>query len=157
MTTFISIPALREEGDTGIMANLYENIISILALREEGDVYFLVWMLPVTNFYPRPPRGGRPVLQGGLNHENKFLSPPSARRATPMDALPAFVVTISIPALREEGDENKRLIEELETIFLSPPSARRATFQRRYGAVVVLFLSPPSARRATTRAAISES
>ena len=35
------------------------------------------------DFYPRPPRGGRPAIEGDKTYENvKFLSTPSARRAT---------------------------------------------------------------------------
>ena len=58
---------------------------------------------------------------------------------------------ISIHALREEGDENKRLLEELEAIFLSTPSARRATHVNGFAHILVLFLSTPSARRATAK------
>ena len=106
------------------------------------------------NFYPRPPRGGRPWL---------FLARGGSRR-------------ISIHALREEGDKNPRVeieIEEMISIhalrvegdsaagahrggnvrFLSTPSARRAT-GRDLNAPLILhqFLSTPSARRATWKA-----
>ena len=56
--------------------------ISIHALREEGDFCPLRWASIPGNFYPRPPRGGRPALAGVL----------------------VGVVLISIHALREEGD-----------------------------------------------------
>ena len=60
--------------------------ISIHALREEGDSAHRVTSSTVSNFYPRPPRGGR---------------------------RPRFVrdlrdVEISIHALREEGDGGVR-------------------------------------------------
>ena len=80
----ISIHALREEGDNSRPdVAVDEVVISIHALREEGDVT-LVFFVPrltlflstpsarratvmpsysslwVINFYPRPPRGGRP-------------------------------------------------------------------------------------------------
>ena len=56
------------------------------------------------NFYPRPPRGGRPVQRAGSRASGGFLSTPSARRATAerQDADPP--AEISIHALREEGD-----------------------------------------------------
>ena len=57
----------------------------------------------------------------------KFLSPPSARRATGRTARGLAAVHISIPALREEGDDKHALVIKLLKIFLSPPSARRAT------------------------------
>ena len=81
---------------------------------------------PGRNFYPRPPRGGRPSTITAMRTAVKFLSTPSARRATwPDDAVnycTEFLSTpsarratgdasgvqrapvISIHALREEGD-----------------------------------------------------
>ena len=56
--------------------------ISIHALREEGDLWRPSAIRTISNFYPRPPRGGRPAGLGTTN----------ARRH------------ISIHALREEGD-----------------------------------------------------
>ena len=78
----ISIHALREEGDsseregkrflreflstpsarraTGTVANYSKTkAISIHALREEGDMDKLASAETASNFYPRPPRGGR--------------------------------------------------------------------------------------------------
>ena len=60
-TYLISIHALREEGDSLFSSTSTQTgRISIHALREEGD-----WQVDGTtgrleNFYPRPPRGGRP-------------------------------------------------------------------------------------------------
>ena len=62
------------------------------------------WVEGKLNFYPRPPRGGRLTGDVDLNHAYKFLSTPSARRAT--------LATI----------ENFQV-----QVFLSTPSARRAT------------------------------
>ena len=79
----ISIHALREEGDW--MPNITgpELEISIHALREEGDMMFALWMPTSCYFYPRPPRGGRPgVFVPQRDSAQKFLSTPSARRAT---------------------------------------------------------------------------
>ena len=82
---------------------------------------------PELHFYPRPPRGGRRrALVAGADTE-RFLSTPSARRATLKTAFPARLFSyfyprpprggrpargqaprascpISIHALREEGD-----------------------------------------------------
>ena len=55
----ISIHALREEGDTGIFHRAKVQPISIHALREEGDSVFGRFRALQSNFYPRPPRGGR--------------------------------------------------------------------------------------------------
>ena len=56
------------------------------------------------DFYPRPPRGGR--LQCVIDFVKffKFLSTPSARRATLSTVLLSYQFLISIHALREEGD-----------------------------------------------------
>ena len=102
-----------------------------------------------SDFYPRPPRGGR--LQGRLqnNSEQEFLSTPSARRATltvkSMDNSTKISIhalreegdlvgsyhcethDISIHALREEGDLQTQTAARLGDKFLSTPSARRAT------------------------------
>ena len=79
----ISIHALREEGDaSSTTLGAAAGRISIHALREEGDV----------------------VRDGPMLFCRKFLSTPSARRATASSCklLPYFI--ISIHALREEGD-----------------------------------------------------
>ena len=80
---------------------------------------------------------------------SKFLSTPSARRATYKRTELEPSMDISIHALREEGDTNGLVAFANGYIFLSTPSARRATIDR--GAVIKygVFLSTPSARRAT--------
>ena len=55
-------------------------------------------------FYPRPPRGGRRTTTSSGNCGCQFLSTPSARRATDVVIQPQLVHSISIHALREEGD-----------------------------------------------------
>ena len=103
----ISIHALREEGDLADLPDEQrEYIISIHALREEGDDLSREVFVDELDFYPRPPRGGRRLrsLSNLLSHlQNfyprpprggrlqldrycavcqRFLSTPSARRAT---------------------------------------------------------------------------
>ena len=59
----------------------------------------------ITNFYPRPPRGGRPSVKSTFSSlEKEFLSTPSARRATSDELDQLTKKAISIHALREEGD-----------------------------------------------------
>ena len=58
-----------------------------------------------TYFYPRPPRGGRPLTSRLSDLEQQ----------------------ISIHALREEGDLIDQAATALKAQFLSTPSARRAT------------------------------
>ena len=100
----ISIHALREEGDVHKGHPRRSLSISIHALREEGDGFNQVPRLDITHFYPRPPRGGRPAQRRRKIEHGKFLSTPSARRATPCT---------------NTGHRDRR--------FLSTPSARRAT------------------------------
>ena len=57
----ISTHALREEGDNAAeIAKHAKQLISTHALREEGDVQNPRYPIDTTDFYPRPPRGGRP-------------------------------------------------------------------------------------------------
>ena len=56
----ISIHALREEGDRATTSPRSNHGISIHALREEGDLLFPARGEKRMDFYPRPPRGGRP-------------------------------------------------------------------------------------------------
>ena len=127
----------------------------------------------LTNFYPRPPRGGRLIHAFVLIGAIVFLSTPSARRATFQTPFVLFASNkISIHALREEGDLRPIVEPDQTEKFLSTPSARRATPSVSYpnswlenfyprpprgGRQSVLhaarrctvFLSTPSARRAT--------
>ena len=148
--TIISIHALREEGDVWSVRTTaspmiflstpsarratYERRlcdvlvpISIHALREEGDEHGFIMGLAVVHFYPRPPRGGRPLMQTDTVTQSLFLSTPSARRATGSRRPGPAASSISIHALREEGDV-QRVIDCVQFFeFLSTPSARRAT------------------------------
>ena len=126
--TRISIHALREEGDLFSSTSTQMGRISIHALREEGDRAVSRMPSPYSrflstpsarratrldrseyiggyNFYPRPPRGGRrDVLLRAAAHSS-----------------------ISIHALREEGDAGSSCGASCRSRFLSTPSARRAT------------------------------
>ena len=78
----ISIHALREEGDLSASYYYTFSKISIHALREEGDQRQPCIVAKLLYFYPRPPRGGRPSGGFAMGYVTKFLSTPSARRAT---------------------------------------------------------------------------
>ena len=78
---FLSTPSARR----ATVANLDSGVpdgISIHALREEGDT--LAWCAGavVRHFYPRPPRGGRPLLQrwGGVRRMDFYPRPPRGGR-----------------------------------------------------------------------------
>ena len=65
--------------------------ISIHAIREEGDSSPKPSLWKPSNFYPRPPRGGRHIDEINDHIHKLFLSTPSARRATPLPASGCFL------------------------------------------------------------------
>ena len=171
---FISIHALREEGDQSCTLNLpcHENFyprpprggrpewykskggkeaISIHALREEGDCTSSVGRQPRGDFYPRPPRGGRPSLAHLLIKPVRFLSTPSARRATQHLPFTPVRQTISIHALREEGDsgECNSGASSRISIHALREEGDLSIFASKL--MICIFLSTPSARRATAK------
>ena len=167
----ISIHALREEGDRRSSKKPMGSKISIHALREEGDSSQWPGRGQFRNFYPRPPRGGRPGGQSGSTSNNnfyprpprggrqracrigvdalKFLSTPSARRATMFHLAFHLILGISIHALREEGD-HKGLPHrvDLQNFYPRPPRGGRHELDCNQ-LNTKEFLSTPSARRAT--------
>ena len=147
----ISIHALREEGDSAACRQTTMSIISIHALREEGDAPPIYRLVSPKYFYPRPPRGGRPLSRrkaaaisayfyprpprGGRPEAGfkvhpafvEFLSTPSAGRATLHSGRRVLSRQISIHALRGEGDGTDPIFIDDALVFLSTPSAGRAT------------------------------
>ena len=80
-----------------------------------------------SNFYPRPPRGGRlsrvvPVCSGVL-----FLSTPSARRATRLRGFFRSPAWDFYPRPPRGGRQLSSALLVTSALFLSTPSARRAT------------------------------
>ena len=132
---YISIHALREEGDTALIGgNFPRKKISIHALREEGDP---------------PERTARETEQTisihALREEGdafpalrarrgaRFLSTPSARRAT------------------AAGREERRLRADF---YPRPPRGGRLLLKTNLLLDWLIFLSTPSARRATQKGGI---
>ena len=108
----ISIHALREEGDP-VMLDKWHSVmlISIHALREEGDRLASSSALGVSNFNPRPPRGGRPCDCVAHNRHRLYFNPRPPRGGRPAFCSPYGVMcVISIHALREEGDHRSRFL-----------------------------------------------
>ena len=80
--------------------------ISIHALREEGDLRNICFRCTdARNFYPRPPRGGRPGISRALDIVKK-ISIHALREEGDWSYAGSLVPgqIISIHALREEGD-----------------------------------------------------
>ena len=126
-----------------------QGAISIHALREEGDSFTILITHLLFNFYPRPPRGGRPYCFRNFPPDSEFLSTPSARRATALPMEPSASAQISIHALREEGDLWLCLTQHTPMTFLSTPSARRATKQscKEYTTTSNFYPRPPRGGR----------
>ena len=170
----ISIHALREEGDRAMFHTLpsAKKFLSTPSARRATSG-FDFFTRRGKNFYPRPPRGGRPILSESIRERDNFYPRPprGGRPLSPIldDKLPHRF--LSTPSARRATKLLHRAVKAIE--FLSTPSARRATLttrQRRcsglisihalreegdhqgaaQGGYVMLFLSTPSARRATT-------
>ena len=146
-----SAPFVRRATQQTSLSELWSQNISIHPLREEGDATGLrISDVLELHFYPRPPRGGRlkvdqdgPCYAGISIHalreegdgaqsdirrlRSRFLSTPSARRATRGPGAAHHHAGISIHALREEGDYHPHFHVVWMVTFLSTPSARRAT------------------------------
>ena len=126
--------------------------ISIHVLREEDDTEALSYVEVLYNFYPRPPRGGRPGVAVKI---------PDTQN-------------ISIHVLREEDDALQRVRLSTGRAFLSTSSARRTTtksaglsatwryfyprpprggrpYPQTSCSIRSIFLSTSSARRTTLR------
>ncbi len=192
---FLSTPSARR-ATASVALVTFLAFISIHALREEGDQSSARRHHKQTDFYPRPPRGGRPAAYlrsplsttisiHALREEGdslcrvailslvRFLSTPSARRATSFCSLSPVSSLISIHALREEGDrERHRQNDQHEHFYPRPPRGGRQDGHGGYFALDTIsihalreegdkyfiageygdktFLSTPSARRATT-------
>ena len=192
--SFLSTPSARRATRQAFQVQKYYEI-SIHALCEEGDLGRGSSKQSMANFYPRPPRGGRLRHSSKLQQDKgyfyprpprggrlcipcacwlcpRFLSTPSARRATAHKCPHCAGLHISIHALREEGDLPWLSLCSAIGKFLSTPSARRATDAPLIWATSLMyfyprplrggrqpsvsapgcnyiFLSTPSARRAT--------
>ena len=102
------------------------------------------------DFYPRPPRGGRLTVPAPESFKDEFLSTPSARRATAVHGPEDLVDTISIHALREEGDSvTSASATRTADFYPRPPRGGRPSPNRGPSEANDQFLSTPSARRAT--------
>ena len=101
--------------------------ISIHALREEGDSLCSSSRRPISHFYPRPPRGGRRKCDIAMRAANPFLSTPSARRATRDRVALRSKMHNFYPRPPRGGRHKYKLYTCASVLFLSTPSARRAT------------------------------
>ena len=126
----ISIHALREEGDCCPSNALLKTVLFLStpsarrATDNDVDKFIASY-----DFYPRPPRGGRPSSTMRSRGALIFLSTPSARRATCL---------------------SRRRLQGPWNFYPRPPRGGRPCIGRR-DQVANQFLSTPSARRATAK------
>ena len=173
---FLSTPSARRATSSFSTSQIPDRI-SIHALREEGDscpvcggkMGLLFLSTPSArratcrrwaassgrcDFYPRPPRGGRPFRAGRRRAPSGISIHALREEGDPRTAEKARPHQISIHALREEGDILlfRQCTRPFE--FLSTPSARRAT--RRNGRPVrpgtYFYPRPPRGGRRITKA-----
>ena len=126
--------------------------ISIHALREESDCFVVVPSAVLVHFYPRPPRGERPLLPSAKHSAmpNFYPRPPRGERRQAVLRRVRHC-HISIHALREESDMMPAAVSIwTQNFYPRPPRGERpwTGFFRR---PVQGFLSTPSARRATAK------
>ena len=140
---FLSTPSARRATPDPAGAVVSDQFLSTPSARRATRVRFLR-SSQQHNFYPRPPRGGRPGsgscgIAGRLflstpsarratcecivdiDSTTEFLSTPSARRATFVDFCEKFGGGISIHALREEGDAAGFWLEAFSMYFYPRP------------------------------------
>ena len=124
--------------------------ISIHALREEGDRPDAGRNANGRNFYPRPPRGGRRTLHW-KTWKIRYFYPRPPRGGRPSRVATDYIEeSISIHALREEGDHRIRRWDSIRKT-ISIHALREEGDQLVFDAIQreFQFLSTPSARRAT--------
>ena len=130
----ISIHALREEGDpTCAYVRASPMSISIHALREEGDAGTTPKNSPYIDFYPRPPRGGRPHRsQKQVGQRCDFYPrPPRGGRLGNTAALSVTTIFLSTPSARRATRHNRKLLENQSDFYPRPPRGGRQQKQRQ--------------------------
>ena len=128
VSIFLSTPSARRATPAHALCDPADDLFLSTPSARRATIYRFSTGVPILDFYPRPPRGGRLEQTMEVFIKRK----------------------ISIHALREEGDVLKTPTRVVFFRFLSTPSARRATYVSTVHLCVYIFLSTPSARRATT-------
>ena len=173
ISLFLSTPSARRATSRGQQARGVTKVFLSTPSARRATYHTFSILSRGFYFYPRPPRGGRPSTFTGIMGATLFLSTPSARRATWKQALmlwqrvflstpsarratnhqqkPRNASTISIHALREEGDGDDHILGfHHDDFYPRPPRGGRPA-----GGHLIRtreeFLSTPSARRATGR------
>ena len=155
---FLSTPSARRATQAGCLRPPAE-AISIHALREEGDGFARRRKHDPKDFYPRPPRGGRRTKRWKNSGGGKFLSTPSARRATHRPSVRRPSPANFYPRPPRGGRHLSPCGARPTVQFLSTPSARRATatgsaISREYRAISIHALRKEGDRDGQTAACV---
>ena len=125
--------------------------ISIHALREEGDWGHAACLFERLQFLSTPSaRRATTGVKYEYTNSKKFLSTPSARRATFCPPFLMRAYSHFYPRPPRGGRQMSAFAHSSLAVFLSTPSARRATNRHQRPRPPARFLSTPSARRATS-------
>ena len=169
---FLSTPSARRATDHDLVVEDL-HCISIHALREEGDYCHRKAGRPEGDFYPRPPRGGRPSSLATMRKSwaNFYPRPPRGGRRLTYQPRGGQSLFLSTPSARRATRHLRRQEAVLRNFYPRPPrGGRRAVHRSDHGQQPIsihalreegdnpcgrtmqaptIFLSTPSARRAT--------
>ena len=150
----ISIHALREEGDQGPRSEAGHRTDFYPRPPRGGRRVRFLRSSQRHNFYPRPPRGGRHRSDMAQAATIQFLSTPSARRATRVETVVGGGQGISIHALREEGDPQSWFyVEDVRYFYPRPPRGGRRGIPDNHATLLYFYPRPPRGGRPQQRAA----
>ena len=144
---FLSTPSARR-ATASAAARASAGRISIHALREEGDALGVRPHVDGVDFYPRPPRGGRP--RSGWSSCRSSRISIHALREEGDKALADELATrgISIHALREEGDcRHQNSCRQGRYFYPRPPRGGRPRRRRHHDSMVHFYPRPPRGGR----------
>ena len=148
---FLSTPSARRATQSSRTTAAMDTFLSTPSARRATNPVRLS-AASVSNFYPRPPRGGRPSSCGSRCGPGDFYPRPPRGGRPGHSSASGIEQLISIHALREEGDQHGRQhdLQPLKNFYPRPPrGGRLLRFPAPPTSVSKSFLSTPSARRAT--------
>ena len=108
-------------------------------------------------FYPRPPRGGRPLSHSPLCHEvhNFYPRPPRGGRPTSISVAFAFLRFLSTPSARRATGKVRRENRPLRNFYPRPPRGGRRQCIRSKTFPQHFYPRPPRGGRPSIAAARS--
>ena len=125
---FLSTPSARRATHKLYHTTYFNHAFLSTPSARRATFWVIRYLPPLIYFYPRPPRGGR-LPDGNVTDYLLSISIHALREEGDGHGLVTAIrdVAISIHALREEGDGAGLLLSTCKQLFLSTPSARRAT------------------------------